>query len=156
MEIKLQKQNIKNLLIEGKNFCCDCNSLKSVEAVNRFAETYRTGNISFGDELLSDCKLLVNDVLGDEAWNELFDENENSLAPYYLCLELVRIYSDEFMKDEKERQKKESDKAMSEAKEVMGNLQEFAKTVEYTNKKYGGSNAMVNSKRTAKKHRNKR
>lgn len=155
MEIKLQKQNIKNLDIDGKHYTCDCNDLESMEAINQFAEKYKEGQISFGKELLDDCQNVIDAVLGLEAWNELFGDTESSLAPYYLCLELNHIYSDEFMKDEKERQKVEQEQAMAEAKEVFRNMKEFANTVEYTNRKYGGNNAMANKKRTSKNHRNR-
>ena len=155
MEIKLQKQNIKNLDIDGKHYTCDCNDLESMEAINQFAEKYKEGQISFGKELLDDCQNVIDAVLGLEAWNELFGDTESSLAPYYLCLELNHIYSDEFMKDEKERQKVEQEQAMAEAKEVFRNMKEFANTVEYTNRKYGGNNAMAKNKRTSKNHRNR-
>lgn len=155
MEIKLQKQNIKNLDIDGKHYICDCNNLESMEAINQFAEKYKEGQISFGKELLDDCKKVIDVVLEKEAWNDLFGDTESSLAPYYLCLELNHIYTDEFMKDEKERQKAEQEKAMAEAKDIIGNMKEFANTVDYAKGKYGGNNVMAHKKRSSKNYRNR-
>ena len=59
------------------------------------------------------------------------------------------------MKDEKERQKAEQEKAMAEAKDIIGNMKEFANTVDYAKGKYGGNNAMAYKKRPSKKYRNK-
>lgn len=153
MEIKLQTTNIKHLDIEGNKYDCDCNSLKAMESIDSFEKKYREGQITFDQQLLDDCKAVIDTVLGEKAWNELFGDSVTSLAPYYLVLNLNRIYASEFMKEEKAKQEEESKKAMEEAKGFIDSVKDFSKTVDYAQKKYGGYNAMANKRRPSKKRK---
>ena len=67
MELKLQKENIKTLDIEGETFQMDCNSLKALQAADEF--TKATAEVeSIDDALIDLCHRTSDKMLGQGAY----------------------------------------------------------------------------------------
>lgn len=152
MEIKLQKTNIKHLDIEGNAFDIDCNSMAAMKALDEF--TKATASLEAIDEsLLAISKDCIEVILGKGAYDKLFEGYEGSIAPYYLVLELNRIYQDEFEKDERGRREAEAQANMNQISEMANNVEALAKATDYASAKYGGGNAAAYGRRATGKHR---
>ena len=150
MELKLQTQNIKTLDIEGITFEIDCNSLKAIQALDEF--TKATQNVEAVDNALIDlCRRCIDNVLGAGSYARLFKGMNESIAPFYLCLDLTRIYGDEFMKDEREAREKEAKESMDQLEKMTRNMESLNKASEIAQSKYGARNAASFNKRTAGK-----
>lgn len=151
MELKLQTQNIKTLDIEGEVFEIDCNSLKAIQALDEF--TKATQNVTSVDQALIDlCHRCIDNVLGSGAYARLFKGMNESIAPFYLCLELTRIYGDEFMKDEREAREREAQESMNQLERMTKSMETLSKATDLAKTKYGAGNAATLNKRTTGKH----
>lgn len=151
MEIKLQKVNTKELDIEGEHFTVDCNNLESIQALDEFAKATQT--IEAVDEALIDkCHRTIDKVLGTGSYARIFKGLNNSIAPYYLCLELVRIFQDEFMKDERMAREKEEAEQLDQLDKMAKSMESLNKATAMAQSKYGGMNASNFNRRTSGKH----
>lgn len=152
MELKLQKENIKTLNIEGETFQMDCNSLKALQAADEF--TKATAEVeSIDDALIDLCHRTIDKMLGG-AYARLFKGMNTSIAPFYLCLDLVRIFEDEFMKDEREARMRDTQTAVSQLDQMAKSLETLTKAQNIAQAKYGASNARNFAGRaTYKNHR---
>lgn len=140
MELKLQKENIKTLNIEGETFQMDCNSLKALQAADEF--TKATAEVETIDDALIDlCHRTIDKMLGGGAYARLFKGMNTSVAPFYLCLDLVRVLQDEFMKDEREARMRDTQTAVSQLDQMAKSLETLTKAQNIAQAKYGASNA---------------
>ena len=140
MELKLQTTNIKTLDIEGEIFDVDCNDLESIHALDDFAKA--TQFVESVDEGLIDrCHRTIDKVLGTGAYARLFKGTNKSIAPYYLCLDLVRIFQDEFMKDEREARQKQVNEYVDQAERMAQSMENLNRANEIAQSKYGGGHA---------------
>ena len=153
MELKLQKENIKTLNIEGETFQMDCNSLKALQAADEF--TKATAEVeSIDDALIDLCHRTIDKMLGGGAYARLFKGMNTSIAPFYLCLDLVRIFEDEFMKDEREARMRDTQTAVSQLDQMAKSLETLTKVQNIAQAKYGASNARnFTGRATYKNHR---
>lgn len=151
MQIKLQTVNTKDLDIEGEHFTVDCNNLASIQALDEFAKA--TQSIDAVDEALIDkCHRTIDKVLGDGAYARIFKGLNNSIAPYYLCLELVRIFQSEFMKDEIDAREKEANEQLDQLDRMTKSMESLNRAANIAQSKYGGMNASNLYRRTSGKH----
>lgn len=151
MELKLQTQNIKTLDIEGNIFEIDCNSLKAIQALDEF--TKATQNIDGVNQALIDlCHRCIDNVLGSGAYARLFKGMNESIAPFYLCLELARIYGDEFMKDEREAREREARESMDQLEKMTKSMETLNKASDLAQSKYGAGNAAALNRKSSGKH----
>ena len=153
MELKLQKENIKTLNIEGETFQMDCNSVKALQAADEF--TKATAEVETIDDALIDlCHRTIDKMLGGGAYARLFKGMNTSVAPFYLCLDLVRVLQDEFMKDEREARMRDTQTAVSQLDQMAKSLETLTKAQNIAQAKYGASNARNFAGRaTYKNHR---
>ena len=153
MELKLQKENIKTLNIEGETFQMDCNSLKALQAADEF--TKATAEVETIDDALIDlCHRTIDKMLGGGAYARLFKGMNTSVAPFYLCLDLVRVLQDEFMKDEREARMRDTQTAVSQLDQMAKSLETLTKAQNIAQAKYGASTARNFAGRaTYKNHR---
>jgi hypothetical protein len=151
MELKLQTQNVKTLSIEGEIFEVDCNSLKAIQALDDF--TKATQKVESVDQALIDlCHRCIDNVLGTGAYARLFKGMNESIAPFYLCLDLARIYSDEFMKDERAAREREAKENMDQLEKMTRSMETLTKASDLAQSKYGAGNAATFNRRASGKH----
>ena len=148
MELKLQKENIKTLNIEGETFQMDCNSLKALQAADEF--TKATAEVeSIDDALIDLCHRTIDKMLGQGAYARLFKGVNTSVAPFYLCLDLVRV-----LQDEREARMRDTQTAVSQLDQMAKSLETLTKAQNIAQAKYGASNARNFAGRaTYKNHR---
>lgn len=152
MEIRLQCTNVKHLDIEGHAFDIDCNSLSAMKALDSF--TKATAELTAMDEsLLALCKPCIDTILGGGAYDELFKDTKDSIAPYYLVLELNRIYQEEFEKDEREYRERQTKETLDQINQMANSAKVLADATDYAAAKYGGGNASAFRERAAGQHR---
>ena len=153
MELKLQKENIKTLNIEGETFQMDCNSMKALQAADEF--TKATAEVeSIDDALIDLCHRTIDKMLGQGAYARLFKGVNTSVAPFYLCLDLVRVLQDEFMKDEREARSREAQNAINQLNQMTKSVETLTRAQDIAQSKYGASNARNFAGRAAyKNHR---
>lgn len=154
MELKLKRTNIKKITIEGKTFTMDCNDISVINAFDEFTKKQSTFTSISRQVLVDDCKEVLETACPG-MWDELFTEDENSMAPYYLCCELKNVVLNEFMKDEKERQGMAEEEAMENLEKITSSMTNLTNAMEKANNKYGGNNAMVNKGKSSKKRRHR-
>ena len=140
MKLNLQTENIKVLEIEGETFEVDCNNLDSIHALDEFAKATQFVE-SVDESLIDKCHRTIDKVLGAGAYACLFKGMNKSIAPYYLCLDLVRIFQDEFMKDEREARQKQVDEYVGQAERMAQSMESLNRASSIAQSKYGGANA---------------
>lgn len=152
MDLKLQIQNLKDLNINGQHFTIDCNSLSAMQALDDFAKA--TQNIeNVNEELIRNCRKCIEAIMGEAAYNKLFGNATDTVAPYELVLHLKRIYDGEFAKDERALQEKEEAEEMAKIDRMSASIEKLSKATSLAQSKYGDANAKAFSKRAANKHR---
>lgn len=153
MELNLRRKNIKTVAIEGHKFKIDCNDVSVIMAFDEFTKK-QSSLISISHQaLVDDCKEIIETAC-QGMWDKLFDEDENSMAPYYLCCDLKNIVLDEFLKGEKEKQEKAEEDALENLEKLSSSMTSITNAMEKANNKYGGRNVMVNKGRSTKRRRN--
>ena len=146
MELKLQKQLLKEIDIDGHRFLVDVKDTSKIEALENWATEQNSLN-KFGKESLEECPALIDKILGDGAFETLFKGYEGSSAQFELCFTLHGIFQDEFLKDQQAKAAEEEKKNLCES------MDKFNRTLEYADKRYGGRNAVARERRPSRKHR---
>lgn len=150
MEIKLKRNNVKTFTIEGHQFKIDCNDVSVIQAFDEFTAKQRELLVINHETVVEDSKTLL-DIAVPGLWETLFDEDENSLAPYYLCLDFRKEVMDELLKDIRADQKKEEENALQSINTLASSMSQLTNAMDKANQKYGGQNAMGNQGRSTKK-----
>lgn len=153
MELKLRRKNIKEFTVMGHEFKIDCNDISVIKAFDDFTNKQSTFISISRQVLVDDCKEIIETACPG-MWEKLFDEDENSMGPYYLCCDLRKIVLDEFLKDDKESKEKAEEEAMENLERMSEQMTKLTNALDKANNKYGGGNAMVNKGRSSKRRRN--
>jgi len=154
MELKLKRKNIKEFTIEGNEFKIDCNNVSIIQAFDEFTAKQRELTAITHETVVEDCKTLL-DIAIPELWETLFGDGENSLAPYYLCLDLRKEVMGELLKDLRADQKKEEKEALQSINNFASSMNQLTNAMDKADRKYGCQNAMVNQVRASKKRSNR-
>ena len=152
MELKLQKQLLKEIDIDGHRFLVDVKDTSKIEALENWA-TEQNALSKFGKESLEGCPTLINKILGDGAFETLFKGYEESSAQFELCFTLHNIFQDEFLKDQQAKVAEEEKKNLDRIDKLCESMDKFNRTIEYANKRDGGRNAVAGERRPSGKHR---
>lgn len=152
MELKLQKQLLKEIDIDGHRFLVDVKDTSKIEALENWATEQNSLN-KFGKESLEGCPTLINKILGDGAFETLFRGYEESSAQFELCFTLHNIFQDEFLKDQQAKAAEEEKKNLDRIDKLCESMDKFNRTLEYADKRYGGRNAVARERRPSGKHR---
>lgn len=152
MELKLQKQLLKEIDIDGHRFLVDVKDTSKIEALENWATEQNSLN-KFGKESLEGCPTLINKILGDGAFETLFRGYEESSAQFELCFTLHNIFQDEFLKDQQAKAAEEEKKNLNKIDKLCESMDKFNRTLEYADKRYGGRNAVARERRPSGKHR---
>lgn len=152
MELKLKKQLLKEIDIDGHRFLVDVKDTSKIEALENWATEQNSLN-KFGKESLEGCPTLINKILGDGAFETLFRGYEESSAQFELCFTLHNIFQDEFLKDQQAKVAEEEKKNLDRIDKLCESMDKFNRTLEYADKRYGGRNAVARERRPSGKHR---
>lgn len=152
MELKLKKQLLKEIDIDGHRFLVDVKDTSKIEALENWATEQNSLN-KFGKESLDECPALIDKILGDEAFETLFKGYEGSSAQFELCFTLHSIFQDEFLKDQQAKAAEEEKKNLNKIDKLCESMDKFNRTLEYADKRYGGRNAVARERRPSGKHR---
>lgn len=152
MELKLQKQLLKEIDIDGHRFLVDVKDTSKIEALENWATEQNSLN-KFGKESLEGCSTLINKILGDGAFETLFRGYEESSAQFELCFTLHNIFQDEFLKDQQAKVAEEEKKNLDRIDKLCESMDKFNRTLEYADKRYGGRNVVARERRPSGKHR---
>lgn len=152
MELKLKKQLLKEIDIDGHRFLVDVKDTSKIEALENWATEQNSLN-KFGKESLEGCPTLINKILGDGAFEMLFRGYEESSAQFELCFTLHNIFQDEFLKDQQAKVAEEEKKNLDRIDKLCESMDKFNRTLEYADKRYGGRNAVARERRPSGKHR---
>lgn len=152
MELKLQKQLLKEIDIDGHRFLVDVKDTSKIETLENWA-TEQNSLSKFGKESLEGCPTLINKILGDGAFETLFRGYEESSAQFELCFTLHNIFQDEFLKDQQAKIAEEEKKNLDRIDKLCESMDKFNRTLEYADKRYGGRNAVARERRSSGKHR---
>lgn len=152
MELKLQKQLLKEIDIDGHRFLVDVKDTSKIEALENWT-TEQNSLSKFGKESLEGCPTLINKILGDGAFETLFRGYEESSAQFELCFTLHNIFQDEFLKDQQAKVAEEEKKNLDRIDKLCESMDKFNRTLEYADKRYGGRNAVARERRPSGKHR---
>lgn len=152
MELKLQKQLLKEIDIDGHRFLVDVKDTSKIEALENWATEQNSLN-KFGKESLEGCPTLINKILGDGAFETLFRGYEESSAQFELCFTLHNIFQDEFLKDQQAKVAEEEKKNLDRIDKLCESMDKFNRTLEYADKRYGGRNAVAKERRSSGKRR---
>jgi hypothetical protein len=152
MELKLQKQLLKEIDIDGHRFLVDVKDTSKIEALENWATEQNSLN-KFGKESLDECPALIDKILGDGAFETLFKGYEESSAQYELCFTLHSIFQDEFLKDQQAKVAEEEKKNLNKIDKLCESMDKFNRTLEYADKRYGGRNVVAKERRSSGKRR---
>ncbi len=152
MELKLKKQLLKEIDIDGHRFLVDVKDTSKIEALENWATEQNSLN-KFGKESLDECPALIDKILGDGAFETLFKGYEESSAQFELCFTLHNIFQDEFLKDQQAKVAEEEKKNLNKIDKLCESMDKFNRTLEYADKRYGGRNAVARERRPSRKHR---
>lgn len=152
MELKLKKQLLKEIDIDGHRFLVDVKDTSKIEALENWATEQNSLN-KFGKESLDECPALIDKILGDRAFKTLFKGYEESSAQFELCFTLHNIFQDEFLKDQQAKVAEEEKKNLNKIDKLCESMDKFNRTLEYADKRYGGRNAVARERRPSRKHR---
>lgn len=152
MELSLKRKNIKTVTIEGRNFKIDCNNISVITAFDNFTKKQSSLTSINHQSLVEDCKEVIETACPG-MWDALFDDDENSMAPFYLCCDLKNIVLDEFLKAEKDKQESAEEDALENLEKLSSAMTSITNAMEKANNKYGGSNVMANKGRPTKRRR---
>lgn len=114
MELKLQKQLLKEIDIDGHRFLVDVKDTSKIEALENWA-TEQNSLSKFGKESLEGCPTLINKILGDGAFETLFRGYEESSAQFELCFTLHNIFQDEFLRISRQKSRKKRRRIWTES-----------------------------------------
>lgn len=152
-EIRLE-DTLQEVCICGEKFVLDINDFDSVNVLTEFKEKHASVDaLNISDELLNDCKDVIDTILGKDVYNKLFNEKKTMKA-YLLVNELANIYLDLFMKEEREVKETKAKKEIEQILNVASSLNEFSKTMKYAENKYGVKQHV--SGKSSKKYKNRR
>lgn len=152
MELKLKKQLLKEIDIDGHRFLVDVKDTSKIEALENWATEQNSLN-KFGKESLDECPALIDKILGDGSFETLFKGYEESSAQFELCFTLHNIFQDEFLKDQQAKVAEEEKKNLNKIDKLCESMDKFNRTLEYADKRYGGRNAVARERRPSRKHR---
>ena len=152
MELKLKKQLLKEIDIDGHRFLVDVKDTSKIEALENWATEQNSLN-KFGKESLDECPALIDKILGDGAFETLFRGYEESSAQFELCFTLHNIFQDEFLKDQQAKVAEEEKKNLNKIDKLCESMDKFNRMLEYADKRYGGRNAVARERRPSRKHR---
>lgn len=152
MELKLKKQLLKEIDIDGHRFLVDVKDTSKIEALENWATEQNSLN-KFGKESLDECPALIDKILGDGAFETLFKGYEESSAQFELCFTLHNIFQDEFLKDQQAKVAEEEKKNLNKIDKLCESMDKFNRTLEYADKRYGGRNVVAKERRSSGKHR---
>lgn len=149
-EIRLN-DTYQDVEICGNKYQLDINSFDAIDVLSRFKEKYINPEATTG--MLDDCKNVIDTILGDGTYKKLFGE-EKTMKAYLLVNELANIYLDLFMKEEREKKEAEFLKEAKKVNDLFSGFNQFAKTMQYAENKYGMKQHV--SRKTSKKYKNRR
>jgi len=152
MELKLKKQLLKEIDIDGHRFLVDVKDTSKIEALENWA-TEQNALSKFGKGSLEDCPALIDKILGDGAFETLFKGYEESSAQFELCFTLHSIFQDDFLKDQQAKVAEEEKKNLDKIDKLCESMDKFNRTLEYADKRYGGRNAVAKERRSSGKRR---
>ena len=152
MELKLKKQLLKEIDIDGHRFLVDVKDTSKIEALENWATEQNSLN-KFGKESLEECPALIDKILGDGAFETLFRGYEESLAQYELCFTLHSIFQDEFLKDQQAKAAEEEKKNLDKIDKLCESMDKYNRALEYADKRYGGRNVVAKERRSSGKRR---
>lgn len=152
MELKLQKQLLKEIDIDGHRFLVDVKDTSKIEALENWV-TEQNSLSKFGKESLEDCPALIDKILGAGAFETLFRGYEGSSAQFELCFTLHSIFQDEFLKEQQVKAAEEEMRNLKKIDKLCESMDKFNRTLEYADKRYGGRNAVARERRPSGKHR---
>lgn len=150
-EIRLN-DNLQKVVILGKEYVIDINDFESINALTKFKNKYNTAIEN--DDLLDDCREVIDIVLGKGTYGILFKEKKTMKA-YLLVNELANIYLELFNKEEREKQETKAQEEIEKLANLMHGFKDFADTMKYAGNRYGVQQGYV-PRRISKKHKNRR
>lgn len=150
-EIKLN-DTFQEVSILDKKYIIDINDYDSINCLTRFKNKHIT--VGDNDDLLNDCKEVIDTILGKGVYEDLF-KGQKTMKAYLLVNELANIYLELFNKEERERQETKSREEMEKLASLMQGFKNFADTMKYAGNRYGAPQRYVPG-RTSKKHKNRR
>ena len=151
MDINLGS-GIKQLSIEGKPYTIDLYDLNTLNALDQFIIRRENGEITADEEMLKECKEVIDIMLGDGAYDDLFGD-EKSIRPLKLIVQLKELYIQQVNEEELKEANEREEQGVEKIKEMTDILRDWNKQVNYTQNMYGN---VVNKRRASKGNRNRR
>ena len=152
MELKLDKQLLIDIDIDGHSFKVDVKDARKMEALERWANNQMQMR-QFTKEDMKECPELIDTILGEGAFETLFRGYENSSSQYELCFTLHELFKNEFLKEQNEQREQREKADLDKIDKLCNSMDRFNKTLEYADKKYGGGNAVAGAHRPSRKYR---
>lgn len=149
-EIKLDDM-LQEIIICKNSYVLDINDFDSINILTKFKEKHVTP--AADDELLGDCKLVIDTVLGNGEYDKLFG-NKKTMKAYLLVDELANIYLDLFMKDKRKIQEDKAKEEIEKLSKLLSGFDKFINTMKYAENKYGMRQNV--SGKSSKKYKNRR
>lgn len=143
MEINFD--TIKEVEVNGQPFKIDLSSVDNINALIDFREKYKFIR-KLDKKWLNDCKKVINKILGDGAYDKLFEKD--SIHAYFLVIKLCEIYFDEADKYVTDNTTEE----IAKLKELADVLGDVAKSTEVLNK--GRLKYDLSKEETTTEHKN--
>ncbi len=154
MKIVLQ-ENIIPLEIAGLHFQMDGDDIALHQAISDFIDKYR-GNRLISDDFIQDCKITIEKLLGQGAYQKLFHKDD--LKPYYVILQLAEVLKESLEKaattEQMKKRQENAEKELQAVQGIVSGMERFSKQMEYAERKYGMKD-VANKKRSAKHRKNK-
>lgn len=150
-EIKLD-DTFQEVSILGKKYIIDINDYDSINCLTRFKNKHIT--VSDNDELLDDCKEVIDTILGKGVYDDLF-KKQKTMKAYLLVNELANIYLELFNKEEREKQETKAQEEIEKLASLMRGFKDFADTMKYAGNRYGVQQGYV-PRRASKKYQNRK
>lgn len=149
-EIKLE-DTLQEIVVLGKKYTLDINDFESINAITHFKNKYSTATEN--DELLEDCEEVIDIVLGEGTYDQLF-KDKKTMKAYLLVNELANIYLELFNKEERDKQEAKTKEEIEKLASLIQGFNTFTNTVKYAENKYGMKKHV--SRKSSKKYRNKK
>ncbi len=149
-EIKLN-DTFQEISILGNEYVLDINDFDSINILSWFKERHVFPSTS--DDILEDCKTVIDTILGEGTYDRLF-AGKKTMKAYLLVNEIANIYLDLFMKEERELQEAKTKEEFEQVSKFLDSFDKFSKTLQYANNKYGMRKHV--SGKTSKKFKDRR
>ncbi len=92
LQIKLQ-ENLFDVEIEGNTFTVNADDIENHQIIEYMINNYK-GNRIVTKDFISDCKLCINTLLGDGAYEKIFKIDD--MKPYYVIIAVAEELQSRF------------------------------------------------------------